>query len=313
MIVLTGAAGFIGSNLLKALNRKQVKNVIIVDDINHTIKKENIKNLQFEKIIGINEYFDWADGQENLDIETIFHLGACSDTLEKDLNYLNENNVVYSQKLWNQAIEKKSQFIYASSAATYGDGSLGFSDDHALIPNLKPLNPYGQSKQDFDLWVLKQKQTPPNWIGLKYFNVYGPGEAHKGRMASVVWHFMQQLERGENLKLFGSSHGYAAGEQKRDFIFIEDAINMTLYMLKHNVLSGIYNIGTSNSRSFNDLAKVMLSIHKNKKVEYILFPKELKKAYQAFTCASMEKLFKTGFIKSINSIEQGLKKYHNET
>jgi ADP-L-glycero-D-manno-heptose 6-epimerase len=312
MIIVTGGAGFIGSNLILGLNKIGKKKIIVVDDINHTLKKENIKNLQFDKIIGIHEYFDWAIEQENLEIEAIFHLGACSNTLEKDLNYLYENNVVYSQKLWKQAIEKKSLFIYASSAATYGDGSLGFSDDHDLIPKLKPLNPYGQSKQDFDIWVLKQKQTPSKWIGLKYFNVYGPGEAHKGRMASVVWHFMQQLKKGETLKLFGASHGYAAGEQKRDFIYVEDAVNMTLYAYQNKMSSGIYNVGTGTPRSFNDLAKAMLSIHKNKKVEYIPFPKELEKAYQAFTCAPMDKFFKTEFDEPIKSIEQGIKKYYNE-
>lgn len=313
MIVVTGGAGFIGSNLIMGLNKICKNKIIIVDDIDHVLKKENIKNLQFDEIIGIHEYFDWEIEQENLEIETIFHLGACSDTLEKDLNYLYENNVVFSQKLWKQAVEMQVPFIYASSAATYGDGSLGFSDNHNLIQNLKPLNPYGQSKQDFDLWVLKQKQTPPNWIGLKYFNVYGPGEAHKGRMASVVWHFMQQLKKGETLKLFEGSHGFDAGEQKRDFIYVEDAVNMTLFPMIEKIQNGIYNIGTGTSRTFNDLAKSMLSFYKNKKIEYISFPKELEKAYQAYTQASMDKYFRTGFAEPINSIEQGVRKYQNES
>jgi len=309
MIILTGGAGFIGSNLLKELNKQQISDIIIVDDIDHPSKAKNLVNLKYKKIISINNFWEWAEQNKDLNIDSFFHLGACSDTLETNKDYLYENNVVYSQKLWKLAIKHDSNFIYASSAATYGDGSLGFSDDHSLVPKLKPLNLYGESKQEFDLWVLKQNKTPPVWVGLKYFNVFGPGEAHKGRMASVLWHFMNQLKEGGNLKLFGASHGCAKGEQKRDFIYIEDAIKMTLYTNFNKIDSGIYNIGTGKSSTFNDLAKSLIKILGGKRVEYIPFPDSLFNTYQYYTCASMNKLKYAGYKDQTVDLLSAIKDY----
>jgi ADP-L-glycero-D-manno-heptose 6-epimerase len=311
MIILTGGAGFIGSNLLKELNKQQVSDIVIVDDIDHPLKAENLVNSKYKEIVPINNFFEWVEQNKNLSIDVIFHLGACSDTLEKDKNYLYENNVVYSQKLWQLAIKQNSKFIYASSAATYGDGSLGFSDDHSLVPNLKPLNLYGESKQEFDLWVLKQLKTPPLWVGLKYFNVFGPGEAHKGRMASVIWHFINQLKNGEDLKLFGPSHGFKAGEQKRDFIYVQDAVNMTIYAQQKKIPSGIYNVGTGIANTFNELASAIITIIGKKKVEYIPFPKDLIINYQAFTCADMTKFKRVNYLKKFLSITNGVGIYLN--
>jgi ADP-L-glycero-D-manno-heptose 6-epimerase len=309
MIIITGAAGFIGSNLVKKLNAMNKKDLVLVDDLNHTLKKQNIKTLLFNEIVGIKDFWNWIEENKTIEIDVIFHLGACSDTLEKNEVYLQKNNVVYSQRLWQLAIEVDCKFIYASSAATYGDGALGFSDSHKLIPSLRPLNAYGQSKQDFDLWVLDQKETPQQWIGLKYFNVYGPGEAQKRRMASVIWHFFQQLKRGDNLKLFDASHGFNAGEQKRDFIYIDDVVKTTIYVLTNNIESGIYNIGTGSAKTFNELAMVLLNSNIAPGIEYIPFPTDLLDHYQAFTCAEMDKLQNTGYDKKYISLDKGIKAY----
>ena len=309
MIILTGGAGFIGSNILRELNLQHLTDIVVIDDINHPLKKKNLKNLKYRDIIPISDFWQWQKNRSNLDIDILFHIGACTDTLENNFDFLNENNVTYSQKLWTMAINNQCPFIYASSAATYGNGELGFSDDHKLIPSLKPLNAYGQSKQDFDLWALDQKDRPPHWVGLKYFNVYGLGEAHKGRMASVIWHFLQQLERGENLKLFEGSHGYSAGEQKRDFVFIEDVIRMTIYPYYNKIPSGIYNVGTGQEKSFNDLANALFTSIGKREIEYIHFPEQLKDTYQPYTCAEMNKYYNAGYNASPTNLNDGERAY----
>jgi len=297
MIILTGGAGFIGSNLLKELNRIGIEDIIIVDNIDHQLKNQNLTKLKYTEIISINYFLDWVENRD-INIDTIFHLGACSDTLELDKDYLYNNNVVYSQKLWSLAVKHNCNFIYASTAATYGDGSNSFSDDHSLIKELIPLNPYGESKQLFDLWALAQSECPPKWVGLKYFNVFGPGESHKKNMASVIFHFLNQLNEGNNLKLFGASHGCNPGEQKRDFIYIEDAIKMTMFTYSNNIDSGIYNIGTGKASSFNDLAASLIKVAGERKVEYIPFPNKLLNSYQYYTCASMKKLRSFGYTEA---------------
>jgi len=309
VIILTGGAGFIGTNILIELNKRGEENILVVDNIEGTLKVKNLKGLKYREYVNKKYFWDWLLKNKSIKIDSIIHLGACSDTTQTNLNYLRQNNVVYSQKLWDLSVENDIPFIYASSAATYGNGSNGFSDEHSLIPKLQPLNPYGHSKQDFDLWILKQKKTPPLWVGLKYFNVYGPGEAHKGKMASVIWHFLLQLNRGENLKLFDASHGYAAGEQERDFIYVNDAVKMTLYMLNEISESGIYNIGTGRARTFNDLANTIKIKNRNIRVEYIPFPYRLMDAYQAHTCANLDKLFSLGYSEPILTIEKGVKQY----
>ncbi len=310
MIIITGGAGFIGSNIIRELNRRNIFDIIIVDNLDHPLKISNINDLNFKKIINIEKMHSWLQ-QNTLELKTIIHLGACSDTLETNKDYLYENNVLFSQNLWKLALKIGIPFIYASSAATYGDGSKGFSDNHDLVPYLNPLNPYGQSKQDFDLWVLKQKETPPLWSGLKYFNVYGPGESHKGRMASVAWHFIQQLEKEGSIKLFKGSHGYDDGEQKRDFIYISDAVKITLFFTENNVESGIYNVGTGNANTFNQMANTIIGKVKRGNVKYIPFPNDLLNTYQANTCAVIDKLIATECTKPVYSISEGIENYLN--
>ena len=311
MIIITGAAGFIGSNLAKKLNSMGYTDLLLVDDIKNLHKKQNIDNIIFNEIIGINEVWGWFKKNNSKKISVIFHLGACSDTLEKDGEFLYKNNVLYSQKLWKVALDFDCKFIYASSAATYGDGSLGFSDNVELISKLKPLNLYGKSKQTFDLWILEQKEKPKSWIGLKYFNVFGPGESHKGRMASVVWHFVQQIAKGQSLKLFGSSHGFKPGEQKRDFIYIEDAIEMTLYGFINDIKSGIYNIGTGEAKSFNFLAENLIKNFPGSKIAYIPFPNNLKNYYQSYTCADMTNFNNCGFSLNTMPLTKSIDLYIN--
>ena len=311
MIIITGAAGFIGSNLVRKLNLMDYKDLLLVDDLNDPIKNQNIKDLKYKEMVGISDLWQWEKENNAKNIETIFHLGACTNTLEKDANYLYENNVVYSQRLWGMAVELQCKFIYASSAATYGNGSLGFSEDPLLMPRLCPLNLYGRSKQDFDLWILEQKEKPKYWIGLKYFNVFGPGEAHKEQMASVVWHFIQQINRGENLKLFSASHGYEAGEQKRDFIYIEDALKMTLYGFINNIKSGIYNVGTGKATSFNELGSVLLKKFPKRKINYMPFPDDLMNYYQAYTCAEIKNFLSAGLALNPYSLETSIELYWN--
>lgn len=309
MIILTGGAGFIGSNFLKLLNEKGHTDVLVVDNIENTVKDKNLESLVYSEYVNKKMFWNWLDGGKEKRIDKIIHLGACSDTTENDWDYLFENNVSYSKKLWNLAVEKQIPFIYASSGATYGDGSNGFSDEHTHLSLLKPLNKYGQSKHDFDLWAIEQKDTPPQWFGLKYFNVYGPGESHKGRMASVVFHFLQQLEQGNTVKLFSSSHGYMGGEQKRDFIYIDDVIQITLLFLNNKPSSGIYNIGTGKSRTFNSLASALCNATNRGEIEYIPFPKDLIKNYQPYTQADMSKLNSKGFKFEPTPIEVGVEKY----
>ena len=313
MIIITGAAGFIGSNLAKKLNKIGIDDIILVDDINHSLKNENIKPINYHHLIGINVFLSWITEYNTKKINTIFHLGACSDTLEKNKNFLFENNVIYSQKIWQFCIKTGAKFIYASSAATYGDGTNGFSDNHEVIPRLKPLNEYGQSKQDFDNWVLSQSNKPAFWAGLKYFNVYGPGESHKGRMASVICHFINQLKISPVLKLFDSSHGVGPGEQKRDFIYIDDVVDMTLFMMNNNYNSGIYNIGTGEAKEFNRLAEVFLEENLADTIKYIPFPNDLISNYQAYTCAEMSKLKSIGYDKKATPLSEGINYYLNQT
>ena len=290
LIVVTGAAGMIGSAVVKHLNDLGHENILLVDDLDRSDKWRNLLGKRFTDCIRIDELFKFLDGKER-EISAFIHLGACSDTLEKDVAYLMENNYRYSVRLAEYALAHNHRFIYASSAATYGDGSQGFSDDVSLLDTLKPLNLYGFSKHLFDLWVKKQGAFD-RLVGLKYFNVFGPNENHKEHMASMVYKMYPLVKEKGVLKLFASSDplAFKDGEQCRDFIYVKDAVRLTCEFLR-NDLSGIFNIGSGKTTSWNALASAVFhALDKKPNIEYIPMPEELKKQYQNFTCADMTKL-----------------------
>ena len=316
-IVVTGAAGFIGSNLVKKLNQQQFKNLILVDKFDNPVKNKNLENTQFTQKIDRDQFIEWLT--ENSDeVSFIFHLGARTDTAEFNFRVLDSLNLSYSKSLWEVCTVKQIPLVYASSAATYGVAEKGFSDDLSLIKDLKPLNPYGLSKHLFDLFVLEQKTTPPFWAGLKFFNVYGPYEFHKNRMASVVFHAYKQIKETGGVKLFKSNRPqYKDGEQLRDFIYVDDITDICLFfMQKFETSEGstatgdIYNVGTGKARTFNDLvAPIFTALGIPPKIEYISIPTDIEDKYQYFTEAKMDKLLTVGFQKPFISIEEGVKSY----
>lgn len=297
IIVITGAAGFIGSCAVKYLNDKGHSNLLLVDDIKKTQKWKNLLNKKCLNLISRHDLFKWLEGREN-DIEAFIHLGACSDTMEMDGNYLMENNYHYTLRLAEYALKYGHRFIYASSAATYGNGSLGFCDDHDGLEELKPLNLYGFSKYYFDLWA-KQQGVLDQIVGLKYFNVFGPNENHKGHMASMVYKMVPIVMQEGVIRLFKSSDpvNFADGDQCRDFIYVKDAVRMTCEFLE-NKLSGIFNIGTGETTTWNTLAKAIFkALDKPEKIEYTPMPTGLIGQYQNYTQAKMDKYKeKTGVI-----------------
>lgn len=311
-IILTGGAGFIGSVLLKFLNNIGIEEIIIVDHLDTSEKWKNLRNKIFEDYIDKKDFLELLDKNKIDNIRAIIHLGACSSTIEKDSNYLIHNNYKYSKKLCSFALYNNIRFIYASSAATYGDGSMGFKDDIKLLPFLKPLNIYGFSKHLFDLWLYKNKLFN-RVVGLKFFNVYGPNEYHKGEMRSVVNKAYLQIKKEKKIKLFKSyKKEYKDGEQKRDFIYVKDVAKVILFFLENIEKNGLFNVGTSQARSWNELAKVIfetLNIPIN--IEYIDMPEDIKKNYQYFTQANINKLREAGYIDEFTPIEEGVKEYIN--
>ncbi|KAA0259561.1 ADP-glyceromanno-heptose 6-epimerase [Deferribacter autotrophicus] len=308
MILLTGAAGFIGSVILKHLNNNGISDILCVDRLGEKIKWRNLVAKKFTDFIDREEFIESLDKFNNIDF--IIHMGACTDTTEFNLDYLMDINYEYSKKLFQFATTKKIPIIYASSAATYGNGELGYNDDESLIPELKPLNPYGFSKQLFDIWVLKQKEKPPFWAGFKFFNVYGPNEYHKGRMASVIFHAFNQLKETGVIKLFKSHReDYKHGEQKRDFIYVKDVAKVIFYFFSNPKNSGIYNLGTGNARSFNDLANNVIKNYGKGKIHYIDMPEDIRDKYQYFTEAKMEKLYSLDYSEKFYSLEEGIQDY----
>jgi len=312
MIVITGAAGFIGSNLVSKLNSEGYFELILVDDFNSKVKNRNLKGKKFSKKIDRMKYFDWVKENKPA-IEIIFHLGARTDTTEFDRKVLDELNLEYSKKIWSQCTGLNIPLIYASSAATYGLGELGYKDKHEIIPDLKPLNPYGESKNDFDKWVLEQSDTPPSWAGIKFFNVFGPNEYHKGRMASVVFHAFNQIRETGKMSLFRSHRpDFNDGEQERDFIYVKDVADVLFFFLLNEVKSGIYNLGTGRARTFLDLVKATFqSMDLQENIEFIDTPEDIRDKYQYFTEADMDKLHKAGYILPFSSLEQGIDDYVN--
>ncbi len=293
-IILTGGAGFIGSCVLRYLNDQGLSNIIVVDDMDTSEKWKNLVKKNYSDYIAKENLFSWLEGKES-EIQAIIHLGACSDTTSVDANYMMENNYSYTVDLAEYALENDIRFIYASSAATYGDGSLGFSDDHDLLPDLEPLNIYGYSKHLFDLWA-KNQGVLNQITGLKYFNVFGPNEYHKGRMSSAIVHFAKQLKESSEIKLFESSdkNNFADGDQVRDFIYIKDAARMTYSFLDVPV-GGIFNIGSGVPNTWNTMAKgVIKGLSTDGRIKYINMPEDLKGKYQNYTLADMSKLQQAG-------------------
>jgi len=297
MILITGAAGFIGSAVACKLNRQGRKDLILCDRFRESEKWKNILGLQYNSFVHSDELFDYLlEDPQAKEIETVIHLGACSDTTETDMDYLLENNVNFSIGLCKWSIENKVRFVYASSAAVYGDGSQGFSDSDELTPKLRPLNKYGFSKWMFDMWVLNNGLVD-KVAGLRYFNVFGPNEYHKGKMASVVFHTCPQALETGTVKLFESHReNVKHGEQARDFIYIDEAVDITLFLLKNETACGIFNAGTGRAHTFNDLVNgVFNGLGKEPVIRYFPMPEELRERYQYFTLADMTRLKKAGY------------------
>lgn len=320
MIVVTGSAGFIGSAFLWKLNEMGHDDILLVDEFETGDKWKNTVKRQFTNIIHKNDFFHNLSTDESTAsaVTAVVHMGACSSTTERDVDYLIKNNIHYSMDLFKFCAERNIPYIYASSAATYGNGELGYSDDPTMIPSLKPINAYGWSKQVMDEWALKQKKTPPYWAGLKFFNVYGPNEYHKGHMMSLVCKSVPQIKEQGFLKLFKSyKEGIGHGEQKRDFVYIKDIIEVMYYLLDQalkgnkKVESGIFNLGCGEARSFADLGRAAFNaMGIEPKFEWIEMPESIRNQYQYFTEASLDNLrSKTGYDKKFHTLEEGVTDY----
>lgn len=307
-IVVTGGAGFIGSCIVRTLNDMGITDIIVVDNINTSEKWLNIRNKDYTDYIHKQGFLENLESFEG--ITHVIHMGACSSTVEQDFDYLYKNNFEYSKALWEYCTKNKLSYIYASSGATYGDGTQGF-DDEKEIKALEPLNRYGYSKQLFDLWVEKQTTFPAQHAGLKYFNVYGPNEYAKGSMASMVFHGYRQIKQSGSIKLFQSyMDGYADGEQLRDFVYVKDVCEVIKFLIQNPKVNGLYNVGTGEAKSFNDLAEgIFHSLNLEPKIKYIEMPEILQPKYQYYTKAEMTKLKKAGYDKEFYSLRDGIKDY----
>lgn len=312
MIIVTGGSGFIGSALIWRLNQLGREDIIVVDEFGRGEKWKNLVNLKFADLFDKEDFGHMvsSDFLKNFEIETIFHLGACSSTTETDFNYLLRNNYEYSKFLCEKALDNNIRFIYASSAATYGDGANGYSDDENTLDKLKPLNAYGYSKHLFDLWARRSKVLD-KIVGLKYFNVFGPNEYHKEVMRSVVNKCYEQIKQTGKARLFKSENPeYKDGEQKRDFLYVKDAVDMTLYFWDNKIVSGIYNIGTGKVNSFNELVRpIFKSLGLKENIEYFDMPEILKEKYQYYTQADISKLRSAGYINEITKAEDAVTDY----
>lgn len=310
MIIITGAAGFIGSCLIQKLNDEGYYDLVLVDDFSHPEKNKNFEGKRYSKQVHRDDFPEWLR-QNQLHVQFVFHIGARTDTTEFDVDLFNRLNLDYTKALWNICVEFGLPFIYASSAATYGLGEQGYADDETKIPSLHPLNPYGDSKNDFDKWALTQDHKPYFWAGLKFFNVYGPNEYHKGRMASVIFHTYNQIQKTGAMKLFQSHKPeFNDGEQKRDFVYVKDVINVLYFLMHHRKDSGIYNLGSGTARTFLDLARnTFKALNKNPEITFIPTPEDIRDTYQYFTEAKMDKLRAIGYKKSFYTLEEGVDDY----
>jgi ADP-L-glycero-D-manno-heptose 6-epimerase len=319
LIVVTGGAGFIGSNLVAGLEAAGEREIVVVDRLGRGDKWRNIAKRELAELVPPERFLDWLDAPGRK-IETIFHLGAVSSTTETDADFIVESNFTLSLRLWEWCARHGTRFLYASSAATYGDGSAGFEDDGRpeALARLRPLNPYGWSKHLFDRRIARlapgQQSHPPAWAGLKFFNVYGPNEYHKGGQISVAWQIHQQLAQGKRPRLFRSHRpDYADGGQLRDFIWVGDCVEVLLWMRRQPALGGLFNVGTGKARSFADLAHAVASATNSPAdIDYVDTPTEMRDRYQYFTEARMERLGKAGYKRPFTPIEEGVRLYVDE-
>ena len=314
MLLITGAAGFIGSYLIKKLNEAGYNDLILVDDFSRPDKKRNLEGKIYRERVHRDFLSIWFKARHK-DIDAVFHIGARTDTTEQDVAIFNRLNLHYSEMLWQLCTEFQIPLLYAGSAATYGLGELGYADDHALIPQLKPLNPYGWSKQDFDVWVLariREGNMPPHWAGFKFFNVYGPNEYHKGRMASVIFHTARQIKATGGMKLFRSHRpDFRDGEQSRDFIYVKDVAAVLLHFFEKKPANGIYNLGTGKARTFWDLATgTFRALGLEPNITFVDTPEDIRDTYQYFTEADMRKMRESaGYHAPFHSLEDGIADY----
>jgi ADP-L-glycero-D-manno-heptose 6-epimerase len=310
MIVITGSAGFIASCVISKFNSQGLTNLILVDDFSNQDKEANYKSKKYNQLIERNQFITWF-GNHAQTVTSVIHIGARTDTTEFNTTIFDELNVNYTKSIWQICTQNSIPLIYASSAATYGLGEHGYDDDETKIPLLKPLNPYGDSKNDFDKWALTQTQTPPQWQGLKFFNVYGPNEYHKSRMASVIFHSFNQIQTNGKVKLFKSHNpNYNDGGQLRDFVYVKDVVNVIWYLYSNTVKSGIYNLGSGKARPFLDLAKATFkALNKEANINFIDTPIDIRDKYQYFTEANMQKLVNTGYSIPFTSLEEGVQDY----
>lgn len=309
MIVITGAAGFIASNVARGLAQEGYRDLVLVDDFSVESKRMNWEDIPYAALVHRDHFFEWIE-HNHQGIQYLFHLGAKTDTMEMNETLLDQMNFHYSQEVWKRCVQWGIPLLYASSAATYGDGALGFDVDYGRIKDLQPLNPYGWSKHKFDLWNLAEQKKPKQWVGLKFFNVYGPFEQHKGKMASVAYHAYHQIKESGTLKLFKSYHKeFEDGGQKRDFIYVQDIVKMCLIFLKNRNISGIFNAGSGSARTFTALGESLFqAMNLPQNIQYIDMPENLKNQYQYFTEARMDS-FLQNFSLIFTPIESGILSY----
>jgi ADP-L-glycero-D-manno-heptose 6-epimerase len=310
MIIVTGAAGFIGSCLIARLNQEGFRHIVAVDDFSYPEKNKNLDGKLIHERVERDTLMEWLAANYE-EVEFIFHIGARTDTTEFDWAIFEKLNVNYSKDLWKACVRYHIPLVYASSAATYGLGELGYDDDEGSIQSLKPLNPYGESKNEFDKWALAQDEKPFYWAGLKFFNVYGPNEYHKGRMASVIFHAYHQIQKTGQMKLFRSHRpDFKDGEQMRDFIYVKDLVEVAVFLMHHRKNSGIYNLGSGQARTFNDLVTATFeAMGQTPVINYIDTPADIRDTYQYFTEANMQKLRSIGYGKDFHTLENGIADY----
>ncbi len=310
MIIVTGAAGFIGSCLVRKLNDEGHFNLIVADDFSRDDKNRNLRNKSYIAKVWRHDLPSWLE-RMHASVQVVFHLGARTDTTEQDTAIFEELNLAYSKTIWKLCSRYGIPLVYASSAATYGLGEHGYRDAHELPAQLRPLNPYGRSKNDFDVWALQQTSTPPHWYGLKFFNVYGPNEYHKGRMASVIFHTARQIKETGGMKLFRSHRAdYGDGQQQRDFIYVKDVVQVCHWLWQHRPASGLYNLGTGQARTFLDLAThTFLAMGRQPNISFIDTPADIRDTYQYFTEADMHKLRAAGYDAPFYTLEAGITDY----